>query len=305
LGWVDDSTARIVWAKKNDILRRTLVGPIRASVIAFVILAGGWIPAVSIAANASAQERERARGWLGIVMEEKDGAVRIREVLAGSPAARAGLKAGDALMQVDGGVVRSAREVVQEIGKHAAGSSVRLKTSRAGRDAITRIVLVAAPSGEELLRLQHVGKPAPALTGLRTSMDTDGPTLDALRGKVVVLDFWASWCVACRVTSNHLNGWHDRYKARGLEVLGVAGEPSEQLAQGARRFGIRYATCADPKMETSAAYHVRELPSLVLIDRLGVVRDVATGFDPERMRQMEELMNRLLAEPVPAPRAGR
>ena len=291
-----------------DIVRRTLLGPIRASAMAFVIVTSvgsGVIPALSVVTDASAQERTRERGWLGIVMDEGGGKVRIREVLTGSPAERAGLKDGDVLLLVNGVAVRSARETVQAIARHAAGSPVTIKTSRAGKDTTSRIVLGTFPSGEEMLRMQHVGKPAPALLGLRSSTDTDGPTLDDYRGKVLVLDFWASWCVACRVTSAHLNGWHDRYKGRGLEVLGVAGEPSEQLAQGTRRFGIRYATCADPKMETSAAYHVRELPSVMVIDKRGIVRDVATGFDRERLRQMEALVNRLLAEPAPSPRARR
>lgn len=244
--------------------------------------------------------RDAQRGWLGIVMDERpNGGVVVKDVMRGSPAEKANLQSGDGLLRVNGTSVRSARDMARAVGRNAAGAVVRIAISRGGKERVVPVQLEPFPSGEQLLRMQHVGRPAPALRGLRTAVGTRGPTLDDFKGKVVVLDFWASWCVACRVTSTHMNRWHDRFASRDLEVLGVAAQPSEEMAQGVKRFGIRYRTCADPDMDTSAAYRVHELPSVIVIDRRGVVRDVATGYDPRRMRQMEALIERLLAEPKP------
>lgn len=258
---------------------------------------------MSVAVPVSAQAGDRssgAKGWLGIVMDEQSGGrVLIKEVMRESPAEKAGLRTGDHVVRVEGTQVRSARETAAAVGVHGAGTVVRLAVVRDGKQRVIPIRLEPFPSAERLLRIQHVGRPAPKLTGLRTAAGTAGPTLDDYKGKVLVVDFWASWCIACRATSAHLNGWHDRYGSRGLEVIGIAAEPSDGVALGTRRFGIRYATFADPDMETSAAYHVHELPSVMIIDRRGVVRDVATGFDPRRMRDMEGLVQRLMAEPAP------
>ena len=250
-------------------------------------------------ARAGEGARDAQRGWLGIVMDERPNGVVVKDVMRGSPAEKAQLRSGDGLLRVNGTSVRSAREMARVVGRNAAGAVVRIAITRGGKERVVPVRLEPFPSGEQLLRMQHVGRPAPALRGLRTNVGTRGPTLDDFKGKVVVLDFWASWCVACRVTSTHMNRWHDRFASRDLEVVGVAAESSEEMAQGARRFGIRYRTCADPDMDTSAAYRVHELPSVIVIDRRGVVRDVATGYDPQRMREMEALIERLLAEPKP------
>lgn len=240
------------------------------------------------------------RGWLGIVMDEQPGKVLIKEVLRGSPAEKARLQPGDQLLRVNEATVQSAPDTARSVGKHNAGSVVQITISRRNTRLVIPVRLQPFPSGEDLLRMQHVGRPAPPLQGLRTILGTRGPSLADFHGKVLLIDFWASFCLACRVTSNHLNQWHTRYASRGLDVLGIAAEPSEAVARGARRFGIRYPTCADPDMTTTASYHVSELPALMLVDRKGIVRDVTTGYDPARMRQMNAMIQRLLAEPPPA-----
>ncbi len=239
------------------------------------------------------------RGWLGIVMNERPGGkVFIKQVMRASPAKKSGLRSGDQLLRINQTPVHSARETVQAVGQHPAGTTVRVTLQRGSVQHVRNVKLERFPSGEALLRMQLVGRPAPALQALRTSMGTRGPTMADYEGKVRVLDFWASWCVACRATSNHINDWHRRFAPNGLKVLAIAAEPSENVARGARRFGIQYPTFADPTMATSAAYHVQELPSLVVIDKKGIVRDVTTGHDPRRMRQLRALLQRLLNQPA-------
>jgi peroxiredoxin len=268
-----------------------------------VLVSGAAAPWLVRTDDAQAQQApaRAQRGWLGIVMDELPGGkVLVKEVLRGSPAEKARLLPGDLLLRVNGAAVRTAHETARSVGRHGAGAVVRVAFSRAGSVQTVGIRLEPFPSGEQMLRMQHVGRPAPALQGLLTPAGAAGPSLASFRGKVLVLDFWASFCIACRVTAVHMNGWHQRYANRGLHVLGIAGEAPEVVTRGAQRFGMRYPTCADPDMTTSAAYHVQELPSLMVIDRNGVVRDVATGYDPDRMREMEALVERLLAEPAPA-----
>lgn len=268
------------------------------------LLVGSLAVGAMIAPPAEALAGERApraqRGWLGISMQEATGGkVLIRQVMRTSPAEKAGLRPGDGLLSVHGTPVHSARDTAQAVGQHPPGAVVQVTIERDGKRKVVAVRLEPFPSGEALLRRQHVGQPAPPLQGLRTVVGTHGPTLGDFQGKVLVIDFWASWCIACRATSMHLNRWHERFADRGLEVLGVAAEPPDSVARGARRFQIRYPTCADPDMQTSSAYQVRELPSVMVIDRKGIVRDVTTGHDRRRLREMEALIQRLLDEPAP------
>jgi peroxiredoxin len=119
----------------------------------------------------------------------------------------------------------------------------------------------------------------------------------ALRGRVVVLEFWASWCMVCRMTIPVLNAWHDRYAARGLTVLGVTTDPADQATAVTVELGIAYAVHSDPDATTSKAYRALSIPTIFVIDRQGTVRDVVVGYQSERLAELEANVQKLLATP--------
>jgi peroxiredoxin len=93
-----------------------------------------------------------------------------------------------------------------------------------------------------------------------------------------------------------LSDWADRYGARGLNVLGVTGDPVDVALDAAQRHGMSYALFFDETGSTQRAYRAYALPTLFVIDRRGVVRDVMVGFSTVRLRAIEGLVERLLAE---------
>ncbi|MCZ7686756.1 MAG: TlpA family protein disulfide reductase [Sandaracinaceae bacterium] len=143
--------------------------------------------------------------------------------------------------------------------------------------------------------------PAPALdlpvAAGSGAAEGDRVSLGALAGRVVVLDFWASWCGPCRQSIPALNQVHERYRGR-IEMLGVNVEgnlPRSAVVQAHRDFGARFRSLQDEQGAAQAAYHVDVIPTLVVIDGAGVVRWVHTGVpDPD------ELAEHL--EPLIAPR---
>lgn len=128
-------------------------------------------------------------------------------------------------------------------------------------------------------------RPAPPLNLEIVHSNTVGPDrfdLAAVRGKVVLLDFWATWCGPCARLSPTLQRLSQRYESRGLVVVGVnVDEDGPALVPAfQRRFGLTYTqTAAQPA--TQRAWDVRYLPTTVLIDRTGMIRRVASGDETE------------------------
>lgn len=107
----------------------------------------------------------------------------------------------------------------------------------------------------------------------------DRVDLDALQGKVVVLDFWASWCVPCRRSFPWLNAMHDKYAAEGLVIIGVNldNEPADAatfLDEFPPRFGIHF----DSGKELAKQFDVIAMPSSYVIGRDGNLLRRHLGF---------------------------
>jgi thiol-disulfide isomerase/thioredoxin len=120
-----------------------------------------------------------------------------------------------------------------------------------------------------------------------------------MRGRVVVLDFWATWCGPCRMVVPKLDDLQARYGAQGLSVLGVSTEDAQDVASFAQRMSIRYTIGVDRRSETTRSYGVSSLPTVILIDKRGVVRDVDIGYDSSRDTRLEATIRSLLSEPAP------
>ena len=130
------------------------------------------------------------------------------------------------------------------------------------------------------------GRPAPEfsleLARGEGAEQGDRVRLADLRGKVVVLDFWASWCAPCKHSVPLLN----RVSARFAKQVVVYGINSEAIAPAwlgmvANSWGFRYPILRDPELQTQVVYGVQALPTVVVIDREGFVRKVYHGEPTE------------------------
>jgi thiol-disulfide isomerase/thioredoxin len=225
--------------------------------------------------------------------------VRVRHVLRGSPAEKAGLKEGDLIRAIDGEQVASPEDVSRIVAGHEPGDAIVASLARADDALSLKIPLAPRPSPDEMLRMDRVGAFAPAWVGVEPVGGEAPVSLAALRGKVVLLDFWATWCGPCRALAPRLSAIQSRYGAQGLRVVGVTTDGAEKAALFAQRVSMRYPIAIDRRGETSRAYDVSALPTLFVIDKRGVVRDVAVGYDEGREAEIEALLQTLLAEPSP------
>jgi peroxiredoxin len=207
-----------------------------------------------------------------------------------------GLKSGDVIVRIDNESVGQPGDVVRIVSSSPAGKRVSLMTKRGGQDRLVAATLGSFPEGDDLLRMTFIGQQAPAFEMLQTAQGNMSPSLAAHRGKVLVIEFWAPWCVACRALLPHLNQWHSQYGARGLRVVGVTAESVERAALSANQLGMEYPILADESGQTTRTYHANALPTVFVVDRQGTVRDLMVGYDARRVAELDTLLGRLLAE---------
>lgn len=123
-----------------------------------------------------------------------------------------------------------------------------------------------------------IGAAVPAYSALSLSGDT--VSLAAQKGKVVLLNVWATWCHPCRDEIPELQALHEKYAARGLELVGVSvdTESADQAIRAFMRdFRMTYPVWRDPGERVSAQFHIVGVPATFLIDREGILRWRKTG----------------------------
>ena len=124
-------------------------------------------------------------------------------------------------------------------------------------------------------------------------------SLADLHGRVVLVNFWASWCAECRPEMPLFERLHRDYAAQGLTVLGInLREGTQVIERYAKQLGLTFSLVLDPKGSVTATYGVIGLPTTFLIGRDG--RPVALGVGPRAWGSApaRALIQALLAEPV-------
>ena len=116
---------------------------------------------------------------------------------------------------------------------------------------------------------QDVIKPAPgfrveALSGKGQFVD-----LASMKGKVVLLDFWATWCGPCRESMPHVKAMYDSLKSKGFEVMGVTAEDRTAVSKFFTNHPLPYPIFLDGDQSANQSYDVSSLPTAVVIDRQG------------------------------------
>jgi cytochrome c biogenesis protein CcmG, thiol:disulfide interchange protein DsbE len=158
------------------------------------------------------------------------------------------------------------------------------------------------PAVAELLKALNLsGYPSviqpPEFSGL--TADGQRVSLASLQGKVVLLNFWATWCLECRAEMPVIERMHREFSVQGLAVVGInAREGTTSIREYAKELGLTFPLILDPKGTINAAYGVVGLPTTFLIGRDG--RPVALAIGPREWsaKPALALIQALLAEPA-------
>jgi thiol-disulfide isomerase/thioredoxin len=150
--------------------------------------------------------------------------------------------------------------------------------------AFTAIVSIAAESAK-------VGQTMPSLSKL-----VPGASVPNTSGKIVLVDFWASWCGPCKASFPALNRIHEKYASKGVVIVGVGVDDEEAKYKAfAGKMGAKFALVHDSAHKAAGFFNPPSMPTSYLTDRKGVIRYVHTGFrgaktEAEYVAEIEALL---------------
>ncbi len=149
------------------------------------------------------------------------------------------------------------------------------------------------------LQATEVGQPLSACALTKLSNSQQAIEINQFTGKVLYLDFWASWCPPCAKSFPFLNALHQQYHQEGLEIIGIN---LDEVPADAEKFLIQYPAefvlASDLSKQCAENLGVAAMPSSYLIDRKGIIRHIHLGFRAGETQVLREMVQQLLLEPV-------
>jgi thiol-disulfide isomerase/thioredoxin len=134
-----------------------------------------------------------------------------------------------------------------------------------------------------------------------TSLEGGQVSNATLRGKVVLLDFWATWCPPCRESVPTIQGLHKKYADKAFEIVGVSADDDEDtLKTFVERNRMNWTEYLDASGSVGGSFDVESYPTYIVMDKEGVVRYRQSGFGPTVGSELEDTINKALKKPYMA-----
>lgn len=215
--------------------------------------------------------------WVGVALGNASGGVAVTHVLPTSPAEKAGLVKGDLITHVGGVGVPSPGAFVGLTERARVGQTLQLTVLRQGRSRRVSLTVRARPAQAELIRLLLLRTPAPDFE-LPLVNQPGTLKLSSLRGKVVMLYFWASWCDSCKLNMKQLSSLLSAHGKAGLFIYSMGQDKrASSLKASAEELKLPFPVGFNDKNRVGLLYKSKNVPTLILVDRRGVIREYIQG----------------------------
>ncbi len=166
------------------------------------------------------------------------------------------------------------------------------------------MVIILAPSCKKKETPVHkelpppvVGNPAPVFT--LKDVGGNNVSLSDFKGKIVVVDFWTTWCSWCKETVRELEKLHRDYKGRDVVFLGVSmdtgDDAGKKVKDFARRYGLTYTMLMDDG-SVSRSYEINKIPTTYILDKDHIIRQIYPGYLPGLGKRIAEAIEESLSE---------
>jgi thiol-disulfide isomerase/thioredoxin len=257
-------------------------------ILLFLVI--GFQPSAYAESPPQLQQKKEIKGWLGVRFQESDqntseslgfdtSLIEVNLVVTGSPAAHYGVLSGDVFSHVDGIRVEKKENFIAQIQGKGAGEIIRLtrvRTNEEKKIEEVKVMLGPRPAERELQKNMFIGQKATSFSYIDFETRKKRSFVPE-KGKVVLLDFWATWCGPCLMSMPDLGSLHNKYADRGLEIVGITDESEAKIRPVARRYKIPYILGSNKSYDAFQAYSVQALPTAYLIDTEGVIQEIFIG----------------------------
>jgi peroxiredoxin len=170
-----------------------------------------------------------------------------------------------------------------------------MNTRTIARRAFTLRIVACAAFAAAGTASSAIAPLTPAPDFSLSAMSGPNMRLQDQRGRVVMVNFWATWCAPCRQEMPQLNRLYQKYRSAGFVLLGVnVDDDPSKAAEVATKLGVTFPVLLDPNKNVSKLYDLSTMPSTVIIDRDGRVRYVhrgyLAGYEDNYEKQIRELL---------------
>lgn len=154
---------------------------------------------------------------------------------------------------------------------------------------VTRIVVLLAMVWPALAAASaKPAAPPPLAPSFTLASDAGTVSLDSLRGRAVLVDFWASWCGPCRKSFPWLKSMQEKYGAKGLTIVAINVDKDREAADKfLSEFPTPFVVAYDPDGKVAELFHVAAMPSTYVIDLEGRIAYAHRGFEPKKAPEIE------------------
>jgi peroxiredoxin/outer membrane lipoprotein-sorting protein len=186
-------------------------------------------------------------------------------------------------------VVQSVHNVASDVQGMPMKTRILLEYDILDMDALApdSLFVFTPPGGAKLVEKLSIGEASadlvgkPALDFKLSALEGKAYRLEDLRGKVVLIDFWATWCPPCRRELPAIEKIYRDYREKGLVVLAVTSEPKGVAASFIEKHGYTFPVLIDVEQTVFDKYAVRSIPVVIVVDRQGQISAHFTGFRDE------------------------
>lgn len=127
------------------------------------------------------------------------------------------------------------------------------------------------------------------------TLDDQNLSLAGYRGKVVMINFWATWCIPCRVEMPSMENLYEKYRGKGFEILAVSGGESKSVVQPfVENLKLSFPILLDEEFEVHGEYEINAIPSTFLVDKSGMITHRFFGAVDWNNDQSSELIGKLI-----------
>lgn len=221
-------------------------------------------------------EVSQVQPWLGVEIDAKvlKEGILVKRVIPGAPAERAGFQGGDVLKAIDKEKFNSRDALMAILRNKGVGTSVKVHFTRGKKEEVRDLKLEILPDMLDVAKANLLKKPAPAFA--LVNVETKKPVKNSdFAGKPYILEFWATWCPACRAAGPMVNQWAKAHP--GIPVIGISDESPDTIQAFVKREGFSYLQTQDAEGKTQGAYAMGSIPAFILVDKKGEVVDLTVG----------------------------